>query len=30
MTKIYNKIDFLIIEDDLDTINLLQTYFEAK
>ncbi|KKL47988.1 hypothetical protein LCGC14_2330020 [marine sediment metagenome] len=30
MTKIHNKIDFLIIEDDLDTINLLQTYFEAK
>ena len=30
MTKIYNKIDFLIIEDDLDTINLLQTYFGAK
>jgi len=30
MTKIYNKKDFLIIEDDLDTVKLLQTYFEAK
>ncbi len=30
MTKIYSKIDFLIIEDDLDTINLLKTYFGAR
>lgn len=30
MTKIYNKIDFLVIEDDLDTVDLLQTYLKAK
>ena len=30
MPNTNNKIDFLIIEDDVDTINLLQTYFKAK
>jgi len=30
MTNTNNTIDFLIIEDDFDTVNLLQAYLKAK